>query len=119
LFDPAAADVGEPPPPRHALSADLLLLPGVALDDHWEPLETAAEPLLEAILATVEADQWDWSAAFAAHAAAHDHVATQRVLEVLEARRPHGVDVESLRSQRDRQVKECRTALWASIADSN
>lgn len=119
LFDPATVDAGESPPPHQALNAELLLLPGVPLDDRWEPRDLDAGQLVDRILKLVEADGPNWTATFDAHSERRDHVATQRILEVLENRVPATTDLDELRERRRREIQECRAGLRASIDETN
>ncbi len=93
---------------RHALHAELLKVPGLELNDQWEP-EAEPAALERELFNHIERGDTSWAYAYDVHALHGDHVATGRMLELnvwtSEAKRG------SLHTQRDAQIHEHRAAL--------
>jgi len=113
LFNPDAQDCPNNIHLRHVLHADLLRIPGLRLDDQWEPDWLADEALLEQLLKLAESEVAEWTTVFKAHSDLHDHAATARVLEALDVT-PGAIDEaerNGLKELRDESVRQCRLAL--------
>ena len=97
---------------RHALHAELLKIPGLELNDQWEP-EAEPATLERELFDHIERGDTSWAYAYDVHALHGDHAATGRLLELnvwtSEAKRG------SLRVQRDAQINDHRATLAREI----
>ena len=97
---------------RHALHAELLKIPGLELNDQWEP-EAEPATLERELFDHLERSDTSWAYAYDVHALHGDHAATGRLLELnvwtSEAKRG------TLRGQREAQIHEHRATLAREI----
>ena len=95
LLDPNVSDSPDLPA-RHVLHAELLCVPRMRLDDGWEPSDEPPEGVLAALLEYLAEGAQGWVAAFERRMEAGDHLATERVLEYLEATREPDLNLAAL-----------------------
>ena len=97
---------------RHALHAELLKIPGLELNDQWEP-EAEPATLERELFDHLERGDTSWAYAYDVHALHGDHVATGRLLELnvwtSDAKRG------ALRVQRAAQINDHRATLAREI----
>ncbi len=93
---------------RHALHAELLKVPGLELNEQWQP-EADPATLERELFDHIERGDSSWAYAYNVHALHGDHAATGRLLELnvwsSDSKR------DTLRTQREAQVAEHRAAL--------
>lgn len=102
------------PDPRRVLNLDLLKIPGIDLNDQWQP-ESDPTVIERELIASLKLPEPTWRQCYDAHARAGNHEATGRLLEldVWSSAEERG----SLRSLRNAQVSACRSALNADLAE--
>ncbi len=105
--DPSEAD------PRHLLHAELLRIPGMGLDERWEP-QADAVTVQSRILRFLSNPQPDWQTAFQTRCESGDHIATDRLLalDVWESMEQK----DHLREIRDQYLEPTRASLLAELA---
>ena len=106
-------------PTRYILNSDLLRIPGLQLDDEWNPVgceqKNVAIKLIEFI---ANAKQFSWRIAFSKHAVEdRDHLATQRIIEFLELEKLESPQIiQELREERLKHLTLCREALLRDVS---
>jgi len=102
------------PDPRHVLNLDLLKIPGIDLNDQWQP-ESDLSVIERELVASLEQPEPTWRQCYDYHARAGNHEATKRLLglEVW----PSSEERDSLRRLREAQIADCRVALNADLAE--
>ncbi len=98
--------------PRHLLHAELLKIPGMRLDDRWEP-QVDALTVQSRILRLLADPQPDWQTAFQTRCESGDRIATDRLLalDVWDSREQK----DSLRELRDQYIQPTRASLMAEL----
>ena len=94
--------------PRHVVSAELLKIPNLRLNEQWLPTVDAATLETE-VLSHLTHDQRDWRQAFEMHSAQHDHLATGRILELNVWRNEQ--ERVALSERREQEISLCRNML--------
>ena len=114
LFTSDTASVEEPTP-GYFLNSDLLIIPGIVLTEAWEPekQDNVVPQLLEALT-----NPRNWKEVFDARMEQRDHESTARIIELLQTRRDHGLDLDLLRRERDSHIDRCREALLRETDDA-
>lgn len=102
------------PDPRRVLNLDLLKIPGIDLNDQWEP-ESDPTVIERELIASLMQPEPTWRQCFDFHARTGNHEATGRLLGLDVWSNPEERD--SLRSLRDAQISACRSALNADLAE--
>ena len=90
LFDRDTEVRADEPDLRHLLHGELLLVPGLVLDEQWLPTGTGSENLAISILKVLADPGRNWKGAYEDHRAARDHRATAMVIEYLADVPPQG-----------------------------
>jgi len=101
-------------PIRHILNADLLRIPGIELDDEWNPVNCDETVLAHKLVEYVaDNDKFSWKAALAARENEdRDHVATEHIIAFLDTQKLEPpLAIEELRRKRLRHLSLCRDAL--------
>ena len=98
--------------PRHVVSAELLKISHLRLNENWLP--TVDPVTLETeILTHLSHDERDWRQAFEAQSTQHDHLSTGRILELNVWRNEQ--ERQSLAERREREIADCRQQLSAEL----
>lgn len=104
----------EEPDPRHLLSAELLRIPGIELNDHWQP-ETDLDVVERELIASLEHKELTWRQSYDHHVQLGNHEATGRLLELDVW--PGAQERDSLAALRQTQIAECRAAVDAELQE--
>ena len=115
LFDPDATFLDEESLVPHLLQVDFLRIPGLMLNDEWEPVSCEPASVLDALLQLLAEDRFSWPQALEAQCKVRNHEATARIIEYLEAHPADGISVDTLRTARERHLHECQAALRRDI----
>ena len=112
MVDPSGPVNPSEADPRHLMSAELLKIPGMRLDDRWEPpmdeLSTQSR-----ILRFLADPQPDWETAYQVRCESGDRIATERLLELDVWDSTEHKDV--LREVRDQYIQPTRESLIAEL----
>lgn len=100
------------PEPRTVLRAELLRIPHLELNEHWQPQNPPAE-IERLVLEHLSAGVEDWRAAFHLQCSVGDHVATERLLELPVWSSPKLL--QQLRRSRLVHLDWCRKSAEAEI----
>lgn len=98
--------------PRHVVSADLLKISHLRLNENWMPTVDAVTLETE-ILSHLSHDERDWRQAFEAQSTQHDHLSTGRILELNVWRNEQ--ERETLAQRRQLEIAECRQQLQQEL----
>ncbi|MCA9077272.1 MAG: hypothetical protein KDA93_19760 [Planctomycetaceae bacterium] len=113
MVDPSGPVSPSEADPRHMLSAELLKIPGMRLDDRWEPPMDAVTTQ-ERILRFLADPQPDWQTAYQVRCESGDRLATERLLELDVWDSNEQKDL--LREVRDQYIQPTRSSLLAELA---
>jgi len=112
LFDREAEIRADEPDLRHLLHGELLLVPGLVLDEEWLPIGTGSESLAASILKVLADADRSWKGAYEDHSVARNHRATAMVIEYLETCPEDGMRLAGgFAESRSVDLHECRDAL--------
>ena len=115
LFDPHATFLYAEPLVPHVLQADFLRIPGLMLNDEWEPATYESAAILDMILQLIATDPCSWPQALEAQSEKRNHEATARIIEYLEAYPQEGVSIDTLKTSRTKHLDDCHAALRRDI----
>ncbi|MEZ6148016.1 MAG: hypothetical protein R3B91_21810 [Planctomycetaceae bacterium] len=112
MVDPSGPVSPTESDPRHLLGAEFLKIPGMQLDERWEPTTDPVE-VQNRVLRFLAEPQPDWTTAFQLRCEAGDRVGTERLLELdvwdsTEQR-------DQLREIRDHYIQPTRASLMAEL----
>ncbi len=114
LFESQAALAWREPELRQLLHAELLKIPCLPLNDHWEP-QVDADILETELLEHISRGAGSYREAFDLQCQHGDHVATGRLLEIpVWASPAEQADLAKLRQDR---IAECRRELQSEVDD--
>jgi len=118
LFDPNSPDSPSEQATVHLLHGDLLRIPDIDMDDQWEPRDVSPERLIDRIMWLLEQDNGGWQDAFERRSELRDHLATQRIIDLIDAS-GDAATARRLREVRAASVRLCREALNERVADAD
>lgn len=98
------------------LHSDLLRTPGLSVDERWTLRNQDTPEVVEAIRRVAEDGPPEWAEAFEFQCKARDHLATSRIVSLLERSEPRKPNEDELRTRGERALAECRDALRRDIA---
>lgn len=100
------------PDPRHVLYADLLRIPGIDLNDQWQPVNDVAT-LERDLVTSLEVGELTWKQSFDFHSKTGNHEATGRLLELDVWSSPE--ERSSCAAIRSGQIVENRNAVLSEL----
>lgn len=99
MFAPETPLPIDEPDPQDVLNSELLRIPTIPLDEHWEPQATRTTALIQALVELAAQDLEGWRQAFDAGLDRGDHEAIQRILDYLARKGDAGINLAELRSR--------------------
>ncbi len=112
MVDPTEPVDPSEPDPRHLLSAELFKIPGMRLDERWEPPMDAVT-VQGRILQFLADPQPDWQTAFQVRCESGDRIATDRLLELDVWDSSEQRDL--LRDVREQYIQPTRASLMSEL----
>jgi hypothetical protein len=116
LMHPKGGEGAVEPPVKYLLSSDLLLVPGLPLNDEWEPRLSSDQlvRLLLTLLSSRPTPNWD-DALSLVNEDRRDHESVDRIREYLSWEGHHDDLVQRLTSLQETHLKQCQGALVRQI----
>jgi hypothetical protein len=115
MFDPSTPDKQKPLSGFFQVCCELMKIPGMVLDERWNPVTSNLGWLLDQLLALTSLPETDWVAAFRQQSRSKNHLLTQRIIELLQDSPHNDVDIEPLRLEREENLKFCISELRTAI----
>ncbi len=107
---------------QHVLHAELLRLPRLTLDETWQrPTKLSHREFLASLINLLQTEQSiDWDKAFDEQCEVGNHLATQRIIDVLKEAQRHKTpdELKSLETRRESNLQACRRSLETSINET-
>lgn len=119
LFDPQKPLPVDFPHLGQIVNGELLRIPGLKLNEYWEPLQFPAD-IGKCIQEALDSGALeDWEDAFQRHLYAGNHLATGQILEQLRLEQQFPLEeLDGFSQERDENIEEQRRALKADILDT-
>ena len=111
LFDSKNELPREEPSPKELLSADLMRIPAIPLNEQWEPKDVAPDTIIAGIVRLLAESDFDWRRAFDARLKHGDHESTQRIIDYIACQSEQVVNPDALRTARNNHIRECQIEL--------